>query len=86
MSIRERPVLKIAPPYDADILRRIEAGFSDLLGFEVRFEVVETPSLVCGFIAYINGVVYDTSGKTQLAGIQQHLLDSVLTPAGGEEG
>ena len=83
----EKPVLKLAPPYDHDLVRSIEDGFSDMLGFEVRFEVVETPSLLSGFIAYVHGVVYDASGKTQLSGIQKHLLDSVLAPApAGEEG
>ena len=85
MSTREKPVLKLAPPYDADLVRHIEEEFFSLLGFAVQFEVTEAPSLLSGFIAYINGVVYDTSGKTQLNGIQKHLLDSVLMPAPAAE-
>ena len=81
MSTREKPVLKLAPPYDADLVQHIETEFSDLLGFPVQFEVIETPALLNGFIAYIYGVVYDASGKTQLDGIQKHLLNSVLIPA-----
>ena len=87
MITREKPLLKLAPPYDAELVGHIEAEFSGLLGFNVQFEVVETPNLLSGFVAYINGVVYDTSGKTQLSGIQKHLLDSVLlpVPTAGEE-
>ena len=78
MSSRRRPILEMAPPYDDSLIRRVEEGFSSLLGFEVQFKVLETPSLLSGFIAYIDGVVYDTSGKTQLMNLQKHLLDSVI--------
>ena len=90
MSVHEMPILKIAPPYDGELIRRMEEGFSGLLGFPVRFEVIDAPALLSGFIAYVQGVVYDMSGRTQLANIQQHLLDAVITPAhavpeGGDE-
>ena len=80
MSIHEKPVLKMAPPYDDALIRRIEEGFSSLLGFPVQFEVIEAPALLSGFIAYINGTVYDASSKTLLADVKKHLLDSVLAP------
>ena len=81
MSLREKPVLQMAPPYDDALVRRLEEGFSALLGFDVQFEAEEAPSLLSGFIAYVNGVVYDMSGRTQLRNIQKHLLDSVLVSA-----
>ena len=81
MSTREKPVLQLAPPYDAGLIRHIEEEFTNLLGFTVQFRVVENPALLSGFVAYIRGVVYDASGKTQLTGIQKYLLDSVLLPA-----
>jgi|GEM_PF-608649 len=84
MSARRSSVLKIAPPYDDALIRRIEQGFSDKLGFNVQFEVAEDASLLCGFVAYVRGTVYDVSGKTQLAGISEHLLDSVLAPPPAE--
>ena len=86
MSSREKPVLEMAPPYDDGLILRIEEGFSGLLGFEVRFEVNDAPSLLSGFIAYVNGVVYDMSGRTQLHNIQKHLLDSVLVSVPEEKG
>ncbi|MGL6198997.1 MAG: F0F1 ATP synthase subunit delta [Lachnospiraceae bacterium] len=80
MSTHEKYVLKVAPPYDDDLVRRIEDGFSGLLGFKVQFEVTEDPALLCGFVAYVRGVVYDVSGKTQLGDIQEHLMDSMIVP------
>lgn len=85
MSTLGTPVLKIAPPYDDELIRRIEQGFSNKLGIDVRFEVNEDPSLLCGFIAYVSGVVYDTSGKNRLASIKEYLLDSVLIPLAAKD-
>ena len=85
MSARRSSVLKIAPPYDDALIRRIEQGFSDKLGFNVQFEVAEDASLLCGFVAYVRGTVYDVSGKTQLSGISEHLIDSVITPPAATE-
>lgn len=81
MSTHEKHVLKMAPPYDDKLVSRIEDGFTELLGFRVQFEVTEDPALLCGFVAYVRGVVYDVSGKTQLAGIEEHLMDSMIVPA-----
>lgn len=80
MSTHEKYVLKVAPPYDNNLIHRIEDGFTGLLGFKVQFEVTEDPALLCGFVAYVCGVVYDVSGKTQLASIQEHLMDSMIVP------
>lgn len=85
MSALRNSVLKIAPPYDDDLIRHIEQGFSDKLGFAVCFKVKEDPSLLCGFIAYVNGMVYDASGKTRLADIKEYLLDSALDPPVAKE-
>jgi len=85
MSMLRTPVLKIAPPYDDDLIRRIEQGFSNRLKTEVCFEVNEDPSLLCGFVAYVNGMVFDASGKTRLADIKEYLLDSVLVPPAVKE-
>lgn len=85
MSTLRTSVLEIAPPYDDGLIRRIEQGFSDKLGFPVHFEVNETPSLLCGFIAYVNGMVYDASGRTRLADIKEYLLDSALAPPAAKD-
>ena len=80
MSARVNAVLEIAPPYDDNLIRSIEQGFTARLGFEVRFDIVEAPLLLSGFIAYVDGTVYDSSGKTLLSDMKKHLLDSVLVP------
>jgi len=85
MSTLRTPVLKIAPPYDDDLIRRIERGFSNKLRTGVCFEVSEDPSLLCGFVAYVNGMVFDASGRTRLADIKEYLLDSVLVPPAAKE-
>lgn len=85
MSTLRTPVLKIAPPYDDDLIRRLEQGFSHKLGTRVCFEVNENPSLLCGFIAYVDGIVYDASGKTRLADIKEFLLESALIPPAKKE-
>ena len=80
MSTSKASVLKIAPPYDDDLISRIERGFSSMLNEDVQFRVVEDSSLLSGFIAFVHGTVYDVSGKTQLSGIKEYLLDSVVMP------
>jgi len=85
MSTLRTPVLEIAPPYDDDLIRRIEQGFSNKLRLDVCFEVIANPSLLCGFVAYINGIVYDASGRTRLADIKEYLLDSALVPPAVKE-
>ena len=86
MSLRKAPVLKIAPPYDDELVRRIEQGFSDKLGSDIHFRVEEDPSLLCGFIAYADGTVYDVSGLTQLSEIKEYLMDlAVVHPPQAEE-
>lgn len=85
MSMLRNSVLEIAPPYNEELIRRIEQGFSKKLGFAVHFEVSENPLLLCGFVAYVNGMVYDASGKTRLADIKEYLLDSALAPPAVKE-
>lgn len=80
-TVRKNPILRIAPPYDDALIRRIEKGFADRLGYGVQFDVREDPALLCGFIAYIRGTVFDASGKTQLAGVNAYLVDAMNAPA-----
>lgn len=80
-TVRKNPILRIAPPYDDALIRRIKKGFADRLGYGVQFDVREDPTLLCGFIAYIRGTVYDASGKTQLMGVSAYLVDAMNAPA-----
>ena len=76
----ERPVLLIAPPYDEKTVQTIKDGFSKQYGEDLDFEVVENNQILGGFIAIINGRVYDTSFSTRLQEISKQ-----LTSAGGHK-
>jgi F-type H+-transporting ATPase subunit alpha len=83
----ERPVLLIAPPYDNDTIQTIKAGFAKQYGENLDFEIVENEKLLGGFIAIINGRVYDTSFSTRLQEIGRELTsggqkDSVSSTVG----
>ena len=65
--------LRIAPPYDEAELQSIQEGFETLLGTAIPFRVVEDPSLIGGFSAFIDGKVYDGSLSAQLGGMRRHL-------------
>lgn len=80
MSTLIKPVLEIAPPYDNELIRHIEQEFSNQLSIDVHFKVNENPSLLCGFVAYVNGIVYDASGKNLLGDLKEYLLDSLFVP------
>ncbi len=72
----ERPVLLIAPPYDEETIKTIKEGFAKQYGENIDFEIVENDKLLGGFIAIINGRVYDTSFSTRLHEIGKQLSDS----------
>lgn len=80
MSTLIKHVLEIAPPYDDELIRHIERVFSNQLNVDVHFKVNDNPSLLCGFIAYVNGIVYDASGKNRLDDLKEYLLDSLFVP------
>ncbi|MDR2502286.1 MAG: F0F1 ATP synthase subunit alpha [Oscillospiraceae bacterium] len=49
-------------------------GFREKLGAELDFEIVEDPKIAGGFIAIIDGRVYDMSFATRLADLSEKLL------------
>ena len=76
----ERPVLLIAPPYDEETIKTIKAGFAKQYGEDLDFEIVENDQLLGGFIAIINGRVYDTSFSTRL-----HEIGKTLSASGSQK-
>ena len=62
----ERPILIIASNKDETLLSSIRAGFEQKLGVELDFEVVEDEKITGGFIAVIDGKVYDASFSSRL--------------------
>ncbi len=63
-----KAILKIAPACAGEV-DRLTAGFSKLLGREIAFDVTEDSTLVGGFVAYIDGKVYDASFASKLGAL-----------------
>ena len=65
--------IETAGPFaDAD-LKAIKDGFCKLIGQELEFEIVQNPCHIGGFVAYIDGKIYDATIKTQLSEIDERL-------------
>jgi len=68
-------ILKIAPPYKGETVAELEAGFSEMLGKKIHFKAQEAPDLIGGFIAYVDGRVYDSSFATKLSSLSNYMKD-----------
>lgn len=73
----DRPVLLIASPYDEATIKAIKDGFSKQYGEELDFEIVEDNNILGGFIAIIDGKVYDASFSSRLHEISRQLSNEV---------
>lgn len=62
-------ILKTAAPLTEEQVQRIEQGFTDKMGNFVSFEIQLDPRLIGGFVATLEGIVYDASIRAQLEGI-----------------
>ncbi|UOO37267.1 F0F1 ATP synthase subunit delta [Oscillospiraceae bacterium CM] len=71
----DKPVLLIASPYDEGTVKAIRDGFSKQYGSELDFEVVEDNKIIGGFIAIIDGKVYDASYSSRLYEISRQLSE-----------
>ncbi len=68
--------LYIAGPYDDKLIGNIEAQFSRLLGGEVTFDVQRDERLIGGFLAMVDGKVYDSSILSRVKDVERHLFES----------
>jgi F-type H+-transporting ATPase subunit alpha len=59
-------VLRSALPLEPDALAAVQKQFADFLGREITFDVVVEPELIGGFVALIDGKIYDMSIATHL--------------------
>lgn len=71
----DNPVLMIASPYDEATLSAIKEGFAKQYGKKIDFEVVEDNKILGGFIAIIDGKVYDASFSSRLYEINRQLSE-----------
>ena len=65
--------LFIAGPFDDDIVRHISDGFSVMLGREIAFSVKRDGSLIGGFMAIIDGRLYDSSVRSKIEQVERQL-------------
>lgn len=67
--------VRIAQPYDEQLITSIRQGMEKLLGQKVELEIIEDETLLGGFCIFADGKVYDASLKTQLQQMQRCLSD-----------
>lgn len=70
-------LLKTAPKTSQQTVERIKKGFSEYLNTELEWEITEDDMLIGGFLAYIDGTVYDCTVASAIASMKQSLLDAV---------
>ncbi|MDR1589045.1 MAG: F0F1 ATP synthase subunit alpha [Oscillospiraceae bacterium] len=74
-----RPTLIVASKRDEDAISAIREGFAKKLGEPPDFEIVEDERITGGFIAIIDGAVYDDSYSSRL-----RELGRLISAPGGE--
>ena len=68
-------ILLTALPFDSEQISRIEKGFEKNFNEEVRFRVSVDEGLIGGFIAKIDGILYDASFHGQLESVGRFLKE-----------
>lgn len=66
--------LYIAGPFGQEQIESIKAHFAELLGEDVEFDVRRNESLIGGFMALINGKVYDSSVAFRMKEAQHSMI------------
>ena len=73
---RDRPILIVASGMDKKLVDSICGGFESRLGFMPDFEIMENEKIIGGFIAIVDGKVYDASFTSRLDEFSRRMLDS----------
>jgi F0F1-type ATP synthase delta subunit len=68
--------LYVAGPFGEEQLGSLKARFKSLLGDEVSFDVVRDEHLIGGFLAFVDGKVYDASMSSRMKGVLHYLTGS----------
>lgn len=69
-----RAIIWIPKSMDESCIERLKQGFDKKLNKELDYEIIIDNDLIGGFIAHINGKVYDSSFSTRLNDMRTHLL------------
>ena len=83
MSIKGK--LKTAADLDDAAIALIKNEFEAMVGEEIDFTVEKSPSIIGGFIVYVNNKVYDRSIKTHLDEIKKYIQETYETPYKDDE-
>jgi len=71
--------LYIAGPFDEEQIGSIRKHFAELLGEDVNFEIKKNDGLIGGFLAIIDGKVYDASFAYRIKEAQHALVSNNLS-------
>ena len=70
----DRPILIVASKQDEALLDSIREGFENRFGSKFDFEIVENEKITGGFIAIVDGKVYDASFSSRLDELSRQML------------
>ena len=68
-------MLYVAGPFDQPEIDKVTEHFTRLLGQPVAFEVKRDENLIGGFLAMVDGKVYDSRIAVQLKDLGRYMLD-----------
>lgn len=68
--------LYVAGPFDDAQVAALNAKFRGLLGTDVNFYVKRDERLIGGFLAIVDGKVYDASVSSRMKDMQHYLIGS----------
>ena len=60
-------------------LSAINGKFDKLFDAKIDFDITVEPSLISGFVATVNNMVYDFSAKSYLDRMQEYIGDNSIT-------
>ena len=80
----DRPILIVASKQDEALLDSIREGFNKKFDTKLDFEIIENEKITGGFIAIVDGKVYDASFSSQLEDLSRQLLKTGETEYGTE--
>jgi len=87
----ERPILIVTSNQDENLVASIRTGFEHKLGTSLDFEIIQDEKITGGFIAVIDGKVYDASFSSRLnelgrymttTGEKEHETESTFSAVG----
>jgi len=81
----DRPILIVASAQDDNLIKTICEGFENRLGVALDFDIIEDEKITGGFIAVIDGKVYDASFSSRLNELGRLMISADEKDARGTE-